>query len=103
MRYAYTNRINNWQVGALAGLGGVIQAKFYDVNGVSRGFLGIAPRIDLRFIAGYSKPNYFCSFVTDFDIKSIRFKEFRYNQTFYSLKLIVGYRFERNKEESNTN
>lgn len=97
--YAYANRVNNWQIAALAGLGGVVQAKFYDANGISRGFLGIAPRVDLRLIGGYSTPSYFCWLVTDLDIKSIRYKEMRYNQTFYALKLVAGYRFERKKED----
>ncbi|MCH2225575.1 MAG: DUF4421 family protein [Crocinitomicaceae bacterium] len=90
--YAYVKRINNWQVSAFGGLGGVIQAKFYGVKNLTRGFIGIAPRVDLRFIGGYSKPNYFLWFVTDFDIKSIRHQELVYNQTYYSLKLVAGVR-----------
>ena len=96
--YAYVNRINNWQISAFAGFGGVLQAKFYGAKGITRGFLGIAPRIDLRFIAGYSKPKYFLWFVTDFDIKSIRHQELRYKQTYYSLKLVGGVRLKKKEK-----
>ncbi|MFT5777919.1 MAG: hypothetical protein ACI837_000867 [Crocinitomicaceae bacterium] len=90
--YAYVNRVNNWQFSFFAGLGGVLQAKFFDADGINRGFLGLAPRVDLRLLGGYSKANYFFLLVTDFDIKSIKFQEISYNQTYYSLKLVGGVR-----------
>lgn len=96
--YAYVNRIKNWQFSAFGGIGGVVQAKFYSTGVVSRGFIGLAPRFDMRFAGGYSKPSYFCFLVSDFDIKSIHHKELKYNQTYYKLQLVAGYRFEGKKK-----
>lgn len=90
--YAYVGRIDNWQFSAFGGLGVVAQIKGYTVDETGRGFIGLAPRVDLRFIAGYSKPDYFFWIVTDFDVKSIRFREMRYIQTFYMLKIVGGIR-----------
>lgn len=93
--YALVNKFNNWQVSFFGGIGGVVQGKFYRKGTLTRGFLGLAPRLDLRFIAGITEPNYFFWFVTDFDIKSIKFKDVRYNQTYYSLKLVGGVRLKK--------
>lgn len=95
--YAYATRKNNWQVSGLFGLGAVIQNKIYNVGGISRGFLGLAPRYDIKFVGGYSTPSYFLFLVTDFDNKSIRFNNFVYRQSYYTLKLVGGIRL--NKEE----
>lgn len=91
--YAYVNRFKNWQIAGWAGFGPVIQAKYYQVNGDFRGFLGLAPRYDVRLMGGYTTPKYFLFLVTDFDNKSIRFNQLVYRQNFYSLKLVGGYRF----------
>jgi hypothetical protein len=98
--FAYANRIKNWQFSGWVGLGGVIQGKFYTpVNGQATGFLGLAPRYDIRFIAGYSSDDYFIFFVTDFDNKSIRFNDLIYRQYYYSLKLTGGFRFDHPKKK----
>ena len=96
--YAYVYRYNNWQISAFAGLGGAIQSKFYAANNVTRGFLGIAPRIDLRFIAGYSKPKFFFWFTSDFDVKSIAYKEMKFSQDYHSVKLVAGVRLDKKKK-----
>lgn len=90
--YAYSNRINNWQFSVFAGLGGVIQSKFYTKADVTRSFLGIAPRVDFRLAGGYTKQKFFVLLATDFDIKSLKIQDLSYNQTFYSVKLISGVR-----------
>ncbi len=95
--YAYGNRINNWQFAVFAGIGGVIQSKFYTKGDITRGFLGIAPRVDLRLMGGYSKPRYFVLLATNFDIKSIKIQDLSYNQTFYNIKLIGGIRIHTKK------
>jgi hypothetical protein len=104
--YAYVNRIDNWQFSVFAGLGGVVQAKFFDATGINRGFLGLAPRMDIKLVGGYSKPKYFVWIVTDFDIKSIRFQDISYRQTYYSIKLVAGMRLKtkekKQKSESDT-
>ena len=107
--YAYANRYKNWQFSGWLGLGGVIQGKVYNLpNSSTRGFLGLAPRYDLRFIAGYSTNEVFLIFVAEFDNKSIRFNDLVYRQYYYSLRLVGGYRFnqaktkhEKEKKKSN--
>jgi hypothetical protein len=91
--YAYVNRIKNWQFSGSFGFGPVIQAKFYSANGNTRGFLGLAPRYDLRLIGGYNTDKYFVMLITDFDNKSIRFNELKYRQSFYYIRFAAGYRF----------
>ena len=91
--YAYVDRIKNWQFSGWIGLGGVIQSKFYTISESPRGFLGLAPRYDIRLMGGYSKPEYFIFLLTDFDNKSIRFSDLIYRQYFYSIKIVGGYRF----------
>ena len=84
--------MNNWQFAVFGGLGGVIQSKFYTNGDVTRSFLGIAPRLDFRLLGGFSKPEYFVFLTTDFDIKSIQIQELKYNQNFYTVKLVAGIR-----------
>ena len=101
--YAYGNRIKNWQFAIFAGLGGVIQSKFYTKGEKTRSFLGIAPRVDLRLIAGYSKPKFFVLLASDFDIKSAKIQDLSYNQTFYNIKLISGIRLHTKKSRQKEN
>lgn len=95
--YAYGNRINNWQFGLFAGLGGVVQSKYYQKDGITRSFLGLAPRLDFKISGGYSKPNYFVLLSSDFDIKSLKIQEMSYNQTYYNIKLMAGIRLHTKK------
>ena len=97
--YAYVHRWNNWQAAGFGGIGGVIQSKFYSSEGVDRGFLGLAPRIDLRFIIGYSKAKYFFWLHTNFDVKSIRFSNLSYQQTYNTIRIIGGVRLDRQTKE----
>ncbi len=91
--YVYVNRFKNWQYSGMLGLGPVIQSKFYYVDGIQRGYLGLAPRIDVRILFGYNVPRWFINFITEFDNKSIKFNNLKYQQTFYLIKLIGGIRF----------
>jgi len=97
--YAYVKRWKHYQIGAMAGLGLVIQSKFYTVGNDTRGFLGLAPRFDIKFIAGYNQPKYFVMFVSDFDNKSIRFNNLSYRQTYYSLKIVGGIRLDKKERK----
>lgn len=96
--YTYVNRINNWQFAVFGGIGGVVQTKFYSRHGQTRGFLGVAPRFDFRLIGGYSKPKYFLLLATDFDNKSIKIQEFKYNQLYYNVRIIAGLRIVKKKK-----
>lgn len=98
--YAYVHRWNNWQAAAFGGLGGVVQAKFFSAGTLTRGFLGLAPRMDLRFVVGYSKPRYFIWLHSNFDIKSIRLKELSYRQVYNTIKLVGGIRLDKKKKKS---
>ena len=93
------NRFKNWQIAGWAGFGPVLQAKYYQFNGDFRGFLGLAPRYDVRLMGGYTTPKFFLFLVTDFDNKSIRFNELIYRQYFYTVKLVGGYRFPRKEKK----
>lgn len=97
--FAYVKRINNFQIGAMGGFGVVVQSKFYKNNTDFRNFVGLAPRFDLKLIAGYNQPKYYVMLVTDFDNKSFRFNELVFRQTYYSMRLVGGIRLgvDRNK------
>jgi len=97
--YAYVYRKGFWQVSTFIGLGGVIQAKFFAAQNATRGFLGLAPRVDMRFIAGYSKPKYFFWLTTEFDVKSISFQEMKFSQGYHSIRLVGGVRLDKKKKE----
>lgn len=90
--YAFILKKNNWQFSSLFGLGGVFQNKYYRANNTTRGFLGLAPRLDIISVAGYSNDDYFIFISADFNNKSIRYNELIYKQNFYHLKLIGGIR-----------
>ena len=93
--YAYVNRFGNWQLGGLAGLGGVLQFNFHEINGILQDQLWLAPRYDIRFIGGYNIDRYFLMLLTDFDNKSIRMKDLRYRQAYYSIRVAAGIRLDK--------
>lgn len=97
--YAYVRRWRMFQIGAMAGLGLVLQSKIYTFDGTTRSFLGLAPRVDFKIIGGINKPKYFVMFVSDFDNKSIAFNDFRYRQTYYNLRVVGGIRLNVNKKK----
>lgn len=90
--YAYANRINRWQFSGWAGIGPVVQSKFYVLPSNFNGFLGLATRYDIRFVGGYSSDKRFILFAAHFDNKSIRFQNLRYDQYFYTLRIVTGIR-----------
>lgn len=91
--FAYVNNYKGWQYGGWAGIGGVIQAKYFKTDDVARGFLGLSPRIDLNLSAGYNIEDWFLMLNASYDNKRIKFNELRYRQSYYSLSLVGGYRF----------
>ena len=93
--YAFVTRFKNWQISGWLGFGGVIQSKFYTLNNAPRGFIGLAPRYDIRFIGGYTNDTYFIFLETEFDNKSIGFNDLKYRQYFYGIRLTGGIRFGR--------
>lgn len=101
--YAFVDNRNGWQYGAWLGLGAVVQAKFWRANGVTRGFLGLAPRIDLKLKGGYNVDNYFVMILAEFDNKSIRFNNLKYRQVYYQIGITSGYRFNVKKRKNKLN
>ncbi len=98
--YAYVRRWNQFQFGGMAGLGGVIQFKGYATPDIgTRAYLGLAPRLDVKIMGGINKPRHFVMLIADFDAKSIRFRDFAYRQTFYSMKLVAGIRLDKKKKK----
>lgn len=93
--YAYTYRNGYWQVSAFGGLGAALQAKAWSVKQLTRAYIGLAPRLDIRLVAGYSKPKYFFTLITEFDIKSIKYLEMKYQQTYYSIQFMAGIRLDK--------
>ncbi|XOV67991.1 MAG: DUF4421 family protein [Fluviicola sp.] len=97
--YAYVFRWDNWQAAGFGGFGGVIQSKYFAAGDVSRNFVGLAPRIDLRFIVGYSKEKYFLWMHANFDVKSIRFRELSYQRTYNTLRVTAGVRLDKKSKK----
>lgn len=98
--FAYVNKTNNWQYAGMIGFGPVIQSKFYIVNEVTRGFLGLAPRYDIRFIGGYNVPRWFVMLSAEFDNKSTRFNNLIYRNYNYTIKLVGGIRLDKKKNSN---
>lgn len=96
--YVKVKKIKNWQLSAMFGLGPVLQLKAYEVNEENRYILGFAPRYDIRFIAGYNVPKFFVNLIAEFDNKSIRINDLAYRQSFYTVKLIGGFRIGKKKK-----
>lgn len=99
--YALVKRYKNMQFGIMGGFGASIQTKYYATGEITRGFLGLAPRIDFKITAGWNQPRWFGMLVTDFDNKGIRFKDLNYRQTFYTIKFVAGIRIENKRDKKN--
>lgn len=97
--YAIIRRYKGFQIGILGGLGFVVQTKAYTFSGTTRTFLGLAPRIDAKLMAGYNRPKFFAMFIADLDYKTIRFDDLSYRQSYYTVKLVVGTRITTKKEK----
>ena len=100
----FANKYKNWQYSGMLGFGPVVQSKFYIINEAARGFLGLAPRYDLRLIAGYNVPKWFVMLSTEFDNRSIRFNELKYKNNNYTVRLLAGFRLDKQEKikERNT-
>jgi hypothetical protein len=92
--FAYINNVDGWQYGFMSGVGAVIQLKSFTYQNITRAFLGLAPRVDIRAQAGYNVEKWFLMLNSSFDNKSINFDDFNYRQVYYALSLTYGYRFE---------
>lgn len=91
--FGYVNRVKRFQFGFMVALGPRLQLKSYNVNGVNTSLAGIVARYDFKAIFGYNVPRFFAMMHIEADNKSIHFGDFKYNQTFFYLKVQAGYRF----------
>jgi len=91
--FAFVGNWKGWQAGALIGLGGVFQSKFYRFDSTTRGFFGLAPRIDFQAHVGYNKKKWFVMLHTDLDNKQIQFNSYHYRQIYYFIRITGGFRF----------
>lgn len=94
----YANKYKNWQYAGMFGFGPVVQSKFYIENENTRGFLGLAPRYDLRLIAGYNVPKWFVMLSTEFDNRSILFSNLKYRNYNYTVRLLAGIRLDKKEK-----
>lgn len=102
--YAYSWRKKVWQLTAFGGLGAVIQSKYFTLGENTKPYIGIAPRMDFRFVGGYSKPKFFLLLSSDIDVKWLWIeKNLRYSQSFIDVRLIAGFRLhtKRSRESEN--
>jgi hypothetical protein len=90
---AYVKRVKEWQVGALGGFGGVLQEKGFKSDKSNRYYIGLAPRYDLKIMFGYTKHDLFTMLHFEIDNKTIRLNDYKYNQSYYTVRIIGGYRF----------
>jgi hypothetical protein len=90
---------NNLQFSLICGLGGAFQLKQYVINENNRTFLGLVPRYEVGINAGYSETNYFIFLTSDFENINLNWKDLKYNQFYYALKIRIGYRFKLNKND----
>ncbi len=97
----HVNRFKNWQYGAMFAFGPRIQVKSYNVNNTPTSLLAIVARYDIRLIAGYTVPKFFAMFSLEFDNKTIGFQSLKYRQSFYRMRLSVGYRFKSTEQKKN--
>lgn len=88
----FVDRKNRWQYACMFGAGMALQSKFYYLDQKSNRFLGIAPRMDTRILLGYHVSNYFLNLVSEFDSKSVWFQDLSFRQTFYTIRLVGGFR-----------
>ena len=82
-----------WQIGSMLGLGGVVQGKFYRFDATSRGFVGLAPRIDFQAHVGYNQDDWFIMLQSAIDNKQIRFSNYHFRQVYHYVRITGGYRF----------
>lgn len=91
--FLYADRFKkNWQFSAMLSVGPVFQSQFYYINNKRSSSPGLAARYDARFNIAYNVPKWFVIFTSEFDNKSISFKDLKYRQSIYIVKLVAGLR-----------
>jgi len=101
--YAMVNRLNNWQYSVFGGVGVAFQSSYYVKDKTSRSFTGLAPRFDLRLSYGYNVDKYFLLLEGNYTIRSVKIQSLKYNQSFYNVRIIGGYRFKTKKSKQKEN
>ena len=91
--YALVNRYGNWQYAFFGGIGVAFQSSYYKKGETTRSFTALAPRFDFRFNFGYNVENYFLSLEGTYNIRSVKIQTLKYNQSYYTIRILGGYRF----------
>ena len=91
--YAMVNSKNNWQYSVFAGVGVAFQSAYYVKDKKNRSYTGLAPRFDLRMSFGYNVDKYFIHLEGNYNLRSVKIQSLKYNQSFYNIRLVGGYRF----------
>lgn len=90
--YAKVWKYGAWQASVFGGLGAVIQIKSFATSEFSQGFLGLAPRYDLRMVVGHFTPKHFVTLTSEIDSRNIRITGMSSRQVHYSIRLTGGIR-----------
>lgn len=100
--FAYVNRYKNWQFSGVVGIGVSIQDKMYKTASISRHYLGVAPRIDLKINVGYNPTDWFIMLNSELDYRQISFYKLITGNPLFNVKLTGGYRFKVKEKTTNT-
>jgi hypothetical protein len=90
---AFVYRKNWFQATALVGFGPLIQVKNFRTPNNNRGYLGLSNRTDLQLIFGIQKDIWFLQFMTEFKFRRINIRAINFQEYFYDVRLVGGYRF----------
>ena len=99
---AFVDRRHNFQYGLIAGLGFTVQQKGYYNGYENRYFLGLAPKYDFSFVAGFNSEHSFLMLTNELDSRIIHFKNLKYDQFIHSIRLTGGFRIKQVKKERKT-
>lgn len=82
-----------FQGNMILGFGPLIQTKSYISSEASRGYLGLNLRTDLQLSLGVQKDKWYLLLNSDFKFRTIKINPVKFNQYYYYVRLVAGYRF----------
>ncbi len=101
--YAFVNRFKNFQYSAFGGIGVAFQSSYYIKDKTNRSFTGLAPRFDIRLSFGYNVEKVFLFLEGNYNLRSVDIQSLKYNQSFYNIRLLGGYRFKSKQSRQKEN
>lgn len=82
-----------FQGNLLIGIGPLIQSKAFNTGGLNRSFSGLNWRTDMQLNLGIQHSSWFLFLNGDMKFRSIDINKIKFNQSYYDIRLIGGYRF----------